>query len=94
MAANSILNLLKPGKVLAVTEGLNVFRAQVPPSFTGKSLAENRVREQTGCSVIAIGKGGGSELDLAPDPHQPLHRQDELVLIGNISAEESYREKF
>ena len=54
MAANTILNLLKPGELLMLAEGLNIFRVVVPPSYVGKSLAESRIRTQTGCNVIAV----------------------------------------
>jgi len=54
MAANTILNLLKPDELLMLAEGLNIFRVVVPPSYEGKSLAESRIRTQTGCNVIAV----------------------------------------
>ena len=33
MAANTILNLLKPGELLMLAEGLNIFRVVVPSSY-------------------------------------------------------------
>jgi len=58
LAANTLLNLLKPGEMLMLAEGLNVFHVDVHPSLLGKTLAESGIRLQTGCSVIAINHGG------------------------------------
>ena len=85
MAANTIINLLKPNKILMFAEGLNIFRASVHPSFAGKSLAESQIRKQTGCSVIAIGRE--NDLNINPEPSILLGEHDEMVLIGTSDAE-------
>jgi Trk K+ transport system NAD-binding subunit len=85
MGANTIINLLKPNKILMVAEGLNIFRASVHSSLAGKSLAESQIRKQTGCSVIAIGKE--NELNINPEPSTLLREHDEMVLIGTSDAE-------
>ena len=66
LAANTILNLLKPDEVLMLAEGLNVFRVGVHDSLRGKSLAESQIRLQTGCSVIATSQDG--KMVINPDP--------------------------
>ena len=85
MGANTIINLLKPNKILMFAEGLNIFRASVCQSLAGKSLAESQIRKQTGCSVIAIGRG--NKLNINPDPSILLGEHDEMVLIGTSDAE-------
>ncbi len=85
MGANTIINLLKPNKILMVAEGLNIFRASVHPSLAGKSLAESQVRKQTGCSVIAIVRE--NKLNINPEPSILLDKHDEMVLIGTSDAE-------
>ena len=85
MGANTIVNLLKPNKILMVAEGLNVFRVSVHSSLVGKSLAESHIRRQTGCSVIAIGRE--NELSINPEPSTLLGEHDEMVLIGTSDAE-------
>ena len=85
MGANTILNLLKPDKILMFAEGLNIFRAPVHSSLAGKSLAESQIRKQTGCSVIAIGKN--NKMDINPEPSTLLKENDEMVLIGTSDAE-------
>lgn len=85
MGANTIINLLKPNKILMFAEGLNIFRVSVPSSLAGKSLAESQIRKQTGCSVIAIGRE--NKLNINPEPSILLGEHDEMVLIGTGDAE-------
>ncbi|MCG2777481.1 MAG: NAD-binding protein [Desulfobacterales bacterium] len=92
MGANTIINLLKPDEVLMFEEGLNVFRAPVHPSLVGKSLAENQLRKQTGCSVIAINIQ--DKLNINPDPSIPLEENDEMILIGTADAEKRFFESY
>jgi len=92
MGANTIINLLKPDEMLMFEEGLNIFRAPVHPSLVGKSLAENQIRTQTGCSVIAINTQG--KLIINPDPSIPLGKNDEMVVIGTADAEKRFIEKY
>ncbi len=86
MGANTIINLLKPNKLLMFAEGLNIFRTSVHPSLAGKSLAESHIRSQTGCSVIAIGRE--NKLNINPEPATLLGEHDEMVLIGTSDAEQ------
>ena len=92
MGANTIINLLKPDEVLMFQEGLNIFRAPVHSSLVGKSLAENQIRKQTGCSVIAISTQG--KLNINPDPSIPLMENDEMILIGTADAEKRFIENY
>jgi Trk K+ transport system NAD-binding subunit len=88
LAANTILNLLKPDEVLMLAEGLNAFRVGVHSALVGKSLAESQIRMQTGCSVIAINHEG--EMVINPDPSVCFRGNDELVLIGTDDAEKRF----
>ena len=92
LAANTILNLLKPDEVLMLAEGLNVFRAGMHSSLVGKSLVESQIRMQTGCSVIAINHDG--EMVSNPDPAVCLRENDELILIGTDDAEKLFLEMY
>ncbi len=92
MASNSIINLLKPEQVLMVVEGLSIFRASAHQLLAGKSLSESKVREVTGCSVVALTRDG--KMILNPDPFIPLAEHDELVLIGTVEAESIFIKKY
>jgi K+/H+ antiporter YhaU regulatory subunit KhtT len=85
MAANTILNLLKPDELLMLAEGLNIFRVEVHPALVGKSLAESQIRQKTGCSIIAIHDQG--EMHINPDPAVRLGENSELIMIGTGEAE-------
>ena len=88
LAANTILNLLKPDDVLMLAEGLNVFRAGMHASLVGKSLVDSQIRMQTGCSVIAINHDG--QMISNPDPSVRFSEKDELIMIGTDDAEKRF----
>ena len=90
LAANTILNLLKPDELLMLAEGLNIFRVVVPPSYVGKSLAESHIRSQTGCNVIAICNVEATCIN--PDPSHRFSGNNELILIGSGEAESRFFE--
>ena len=84
MAANAILNFLKPDELLMLAEGLNIFRVVTPTSYADKSLAETQIRSQTGCNVVAICDQETACIN--PEPAYRLHQNDELILIGSEGA--------
>ncbi len=90
MGANSIVDLLKNDEISMATEGLNVFSRPVPPSLIGKNLVESKIRETTGCSVIAMKSAG--KMVVGPDPLNSLNSKDELILIGTTEAEKMFFE--
>jgi Trk K+ transport system NAD-binding subunit len=92
ISANRILNLLMPDQILMDVEGLSIFRTVSGSSLAGKSLMESRLRERTGCSVVALSRA--NELILNPDPHLPLEKEDELILIGTVDAEKRFMEHY
>ena len=49
----------------------------------GKRIADLKLREETGCSVLALGRG--SEHQISPAPEVPLFLGDRLVLLGSES---------
>lgn len=92
LAVNTIINILKPNEVLMLTEGLNVFRVQVPTLLIGKSLQETGLREKTGCSVVAIHAQG--TMKISPNPYVPLEKDNELILIGTADSEKKFLQEF
>ena len=88
LGATAILNLLRNEETLMLAEGLNVFRLEAPEILAGKNLAESRIRETTGCSVVAITVDGS--LSINPDPQMPIQKNTEMVLIGSHEAENKF----
>lgn len=92
IGASSLTNLLRRGRILMVTEGLDVFRVTVPNALVGKRIAECSVRERTGCNVVAIRTAAGKRV--VPGPEELLPKGAELVVIGSVEAEEQFLDVF
>jgi Trk K+ transport system NAD-binding subunit len=92
LATNIITNVLMPGRVFALTEGLNVFRVKAPPALVGVSLRDSNLRRDTQCNVVAV--GSGKALRIPPDPVAPLLDGDDLILIGTADAEREFMAKY
>jgi Trk K+ transport system NAD-binding subunit len=88
MGANSIINILKPDEILMLAEGLNIFRMHVPSSLIGKPLYDTKIREKTGCNVVAI--HSHDTFSINPDPSVLLMKDEELILIGTAEAEKKF----
>ncbi len=88
MTANTVVNLLHPGRVFTLTEGLNMFRVAVPPPLLGTTLKSNGIRRNTDCNVIAVRKG--QKTAVPPDPKALLEAGDELILIATQEAERAF----
>jgi K+/H+ antiporter YhaU regulatory subunit KhtT len=82
---NNIINLPSPGKVLILTEGLNIFRHRVHLNLAGKTLVSSNIRRDTGCSVIAI--RCRSETMITHDPAIELDANDEMIMIGTAESD-------
>ena len=88
MGANTIFNLLNRSDILMVTEGLDLFKVNVPSSLVGKTLANSNIRSKTGCNVVAVVSGNQMQFNL--DPNIPLKAGTEIILIGSIEAENRF----
>lgn len=93
MVSSSIINLLAPGKVLMINEGLNIFRSEVGKSLIGKPLMGCGIRSQTHCSVVAVREPDG-KLQANPDPQHVFQEGEEIFLIGDSEAEKKFYEKY
>ena len=88
MAASTVINLIRPGRMTILTEGLNIFRVLTPATLVGSTLMESHIRERTDCNVVALREG--QELSVPPDPSRPLSKNTELVMIGSVEAEQQF----
>lgn len=92
MGANAILTLLDRSDVLMVAEGLDIFRVPMPDALSGRTLAEADIRRKTNCTVVAWQVG--DKITLNPDPHMPMPAEAELILIGAVTAERRFLERY
>ncbi len=92
LGANTIFNFLQSSEIVMLAEGLDIFKLPVPPGLMGKSLAQSRIRQETGCTVVAVKSSAGTSIN--PDPTIPFMPEDEIILIGNTEAEKRFIRKF
>ena len=92
MTAATIINLLRPGRIFILTEGLNIFRVGAPASLAGVALIDSGIRRDTDCNVIAI--RNGDQLTVPPNPQKRIRPDDELILIGTAEAEQRFMQKY
>jgi voltage-gated potassium channel len=71
-----------------VAEGLDVFKLKIPKSLIGKTIADSGIRNNTGCTLIAINIG--NNLQINPDPNQPMPENAEIILIGSTESENKF----
>jgi Trk K+ transport system NAD-binding subunit len=92
MGANAIFNQLRRSTLLFVAEGLDVFSARTPAELADRSLLESNLRQDTGCTVLAVRHGG--RMTVRFDVNAPLPADAELVLIGDREGEETFFRKY
>ena len=92
MGASAVMNLLQRSTILMVAEGLDLFKVRVPPALAGRTIAESSIREETGCSGVAIQTERGTEV--IPNPSEALPADADIVLIGTAEAEEHFLELY
>ncbi|MEB2787016.1 potassium channel family protein [Algoriphagus persicinus] len=88
LGANTILNLLQRSDILMVAEGLDLIKAKIPKQLIGKQIKETSIRQETGCTIIAI--RSGEEMNINPDPSTVLSKDNEIILIGTVEAENQF----
>ena len=92
MGANTIINLLEKDDVVMLAEGLDVFRYPAGRTLSGQSLRDTRIREETGCSVIALETQGRTSVN--PDPGTLIEEGTELILVGTPEGERRFKQRF
>ena len=93
MGANAIFNILEGQNEMILAEGLNIFTHKVNNLLDKKSLIENNIRHDTGCTVLAI-KCKDQGMIVNPDPKRKLKDGQELILIGSPVGENQFNSKY
>jgi Trk K+ transport system NAD-binding subunit len=83
--------IIESEEFLTVGTKVNVVRTRAP-GLAGSTIEEARIRERTGCTVVAIERDG--ELRTAIDPTFRLQRDDELVVAGTAAGTSRFVEEF
>lgn len=90
--ANAIWNMLSADNTLQLAEGVDVFRVPVPRELAGRALVDAHIREDTGCTVVALITDGGFHAN--PDPAEPLPDGGDLALIGDSESEHRFLSRY
>ena len=93
MVSSQIINLLEPGRVFMLNEGLNIFRAAAGEGLAGRNLVNSGIRKNLRCNVVAV-KTASGEMLINPDPLRDFQSADELFLIGDAASETAFYETY
>jgi voltage-gated potassium channel len=88
IGASSIFNLLQKSRVVTVTQGLDVFRVNVPEEVVGKRIFDCGIREKTGCSIIGYHRD--DLLEPNPRADTKLEAGHEMLMIGDWESRNKY----
>jgi Trk K+ transport system NAD-binding subunit len=92
MGATSMFNLIRHSEIVSIAEGLDVIRVPVPEPLASKTIAECGVREETGCSIVAIGTEDG--LRVNPPADMEITAGFEMVLVGSAEAVRTFLARY
>jgi len=92
MGANVISNMLRGHRMLFVAVGLDVFKVPVPQTLAGQTLAQSNLRQETGCTVLAMRTGRNATAQV--DGSMPFPDGGELILIGDREAEDRFFDRY
>jgi len=92
MGVNAVFNMLRRHRMLFVADGLDVFTVPVPRALVGRTLAESNLRQETGCTVLAVRAGRHATAQV--DASKPLPDGGELILIGDREAEDVFFDRY
>jgi K+ transport systems, NAD-binding component len=83
--------LLEDRDTISMKQQVEVVRTTAP-ALAGQSLAEANIREQTGCTVLAVGRGEETVTEIGPTTE--IRSGDELVVVGTDDDVRAFEERF
>ncbi len=90
VGASILMNLLEHKESAFLTEGIAVFRRPLPTTLVGTTISGSQLRQQTGCSIVAIEPPGDAETLVSPGPDTRLEAKSDLILIGTPEQEKTF----
>ena len=93
IGATNMFNLIKRSRIVTISEGLEIIRTEVTGGLSGKTIAESRVREKTGCTIVAV-RDHSTALLINPPADTLLEAGHELILVGDVESEEHFLLRF
>jgi Trk K+ transport system NAD-binding subunit len=92
LGVESVMSLLRGYELVVLGEGVELFSVPVPPSLSGRPLADSNIGSATGLSVVAIGRNGTLETRLTSQT--PLDPGATLLMLGSLEQRRKFSELF
>jgi len=92
LASKSVLSTVQSSDLMVLGEGADLFLETTPGKLEGKTLAESGIGAETGLNVIAVRTHGVSTTN--PPASTPLEPGAELVMLGTVSAHQTFVKRF
>jgi Trk K+ transport system NAD-binding subunit len=83
--------LLEGRNMLSIEQQIEVMRTPVP-GITGRTIRDANIREETGCTVIAIERDEEVITDIDPDTR--IEDGDELIIVGTDDGIRTFEQLF
>jgi Trk K+ transport system NAD-binding subunit len=83
--------LLEDRDIISLKQQVQVTRRPTP-QLVGRTIGEADIREQTGCTVLAIGRGEETITDIGPGTE--IRDGDELVVVGTDEGVREFEQLF
>ena len=87
-----MLSLLRGYELVGAGEGVELFSIAVPPSLSGRRLADSGIGSGTGMSVVALDRGGALVTKLTSET--PLETGAVLIMLGSLEQRRKFAELF
>jgi len=92
LGVDAIFSFFMNQDAIMLVEGITLFRVTAPRSLAGVTLARSGIRQDTGCSVVALRFDG--KLVINPDPFELIKQGSEMILIGTYENERKFFKVF
>lgn len=92
LGVDAIFSFFMNQDAIMLVEGITLFRVTAPRSLAGLTLAHSGIRQDTGCSVVAIRSEG--KLTINPDPFEIIREGSEMIVIGTYENERKFLRTF
>jgi Trk K+ transport system NAD-binding subunit len=91
VSGRSVASEVLEEEILSVGKNFEVVKTETP-GLVGKTLEDARVRERTGCTVVAVERDGETLTDIPPDFR--VRENDEVVVAGTDEGTNGFVEIF
>ncbi|WP_416840916.1 potassium channel family protein [Haloferax sp. DFSO52] len=91
VSARMVAKELRGEDVLAPASQIRLVRVPATP-FSGSTLGNSNIYEQTGCRVIAIENGDGQTVDI--DPQRRFTGDERITIVGADEAVQKFLKRF